>query len=71
MGRIIDPEGMKPLQCSECQSRDIVNPVNEDDVNLRCLNCGHERKVVPFHTFPGGEGGTYTPKKNPNPYREF
>ena len=72
MGTIIDPEGMKPLQCSQCESQNIVNPVNEDVVELRCLDCGHEKKRAPSHTFPGGKGmTTYTPPKNPKPYREF
>ena len=34
----------KPVQCSECGSRNIVNPINEIRVVLRCLNCGHEKR---------------------------
>ncbi len=68
---IHDPEYFKPMQCSECESHNIVNPVNERDVDLRCLDCGHEKVHEPLPHERPPSGGTYTPRSNPKPYREF
>jgi len=73
---VLDPEALKPTQCSICESQDIVNPVNERDIDLRCLNCGHEKVHVPTPLEremnpTGASARTWMPKKNPKPYREF
>lgn len=71
---IIDPESLKPIQCSQCEGRNIVNPVNESSVALRCLNCGHEKKAEPsILEKEMGSGGTttWTATSNKKPYREF
>ncbi len=71
---IFTEEYGKPLQCSECGSRDIAKMVNEGV--LRCLNCKRE-KVAPnsmqeiMRREMGGNSSTWKPKKNPKPYREF
>jgi Zn ribbon nucleic-acid-binding protein len=38
----VGPTG--PITCSKCGSLKAVNPVNEPDVSIRCLDCGHERR---------------------------
>jgi hypothetical protein len=68
---IYDPEYFKPTQCSECEGRNIVNPVNEHAVDLRCLDCGHEKAHVPLPHERPPSGGTYTPPSNPKSHREF
>ena len=71
----IDKEAQKPLQCSECESQDIANMVNEG--KLRCLNCGRE-KANPnslqeaIRREMGSSANTvWVPKENPRPYRSF
>lgn len=70
---IYDPEAAKPIQCSECGSREIVNPVNNSKVDLVCQNCGHEKAAGPtlLEREMGSGSHAWTPPKNPNPYREF
>ncbi len=71
---IIDQEAQKPLQCSECKSRDIANMVNEG--KLRCLNCGRE-KAAPdslqeiMRREMESSVNIWVPRENPRPYRSF
>ena len=32
------------MQCSQCGSKNIVAPCNEDTIDFRCLDCGHEKE---------------------------
>lgn len=32
------------ITCSKCKSTNIVNPVNDDKVELLCLDCGHTKE---------------------------
>lgn len=70
---IHDPESIKPFQCSECGSRDIVNPVNNRKIDLLCQNCGHTQEHVPAPHERVNSSGTnvWTPEVNKKPYRRF
>ena len=70
MGIIYDEEYFKPLQCSKCGSRNVVNPINEPYVTLRCIDCGHEKRE-PMEKHEASANTVWTRPKNPKPYREF
>ena len=73
----------KPIQCSKCGSRNIVKPLNQFDnlysetkgvVELRCLNCGHEKISIATTKSTGdiGHGYSYAwVKVNEKNYEEF
>jgi len=72
MSIIYDEEYFKPIQCSKCGSQNIVKPMNERYVLLRCLDCGHEQveaQTVRDHYNTSSVGWGH--EKNTKPYREF
>ena len=44
----------QPIKCSKCGSLKAVRPLNELAVEIRCLDCGHEKKA-PQTTNPFGD----------------
>lgn len=46
----------KPIACSKCGSFKAVKPLNERQVEIRCLDCGHEKHAPPPPS--AAQGGT-------------
>ena len=42
------------MVCSKCNSKNIVAPCNEPEIDFRCLDCGHERLHKTEITVSGG-----------------
>ncbi len=55
-----------PVFCSKCNSTNAVKPVNESDVLIRCLDCGHEVRATPIPEDATSASWTMTepPKRN-------
>ncbi|MFQ5330008.1 MAG: hypothetical protein ACE5D4_08495 [Thermodesulfobacteriota bacterium] len=32
---------VKPIQCSRCGSRDVWAPLNESEIEMKCMICGY------------------------------
>lgn len=56
-----------PIRCSKCNSLRAVNPLNEDDVDVRCLDCGHEKRAKPPQDYVTGTSVYTMPDIEKNP----
>ena len=60
---------LKPIACSKCGSLNAVKPLNEQGVDIRCLDCGHQKLAAPPATrdMSASTSSWPMPKENENP----